>query len=295
MKEFKPRRSILMIEILLYLVFANIALYFISDFVDSYLAVNIFDVMIFLFDLYCLYYIFVILTLKYFVDDNGILIDSLFGVRKIYISYDKVDGYNVSSGGIKGFKLSGFGRLRYALGKYIIDNMGVTNMFATSNRKIVYIHTKDMAYAVSPAEAKQFTDILKSQNIKVAVFKTKKNKNAEIYKDKKVFIPFIIETLVIIIMTLVPFVLYLNNMLPVSMPITFDSKFQPLIMGTGKNFAFKQMSYGVYNMIIMVCMYYASYFHAKYERKSAYKYMYISLAIALIFLLVQTRILIKFL
>ena len=294
MKEFKPKKSIVILEIFVYLILSNIALFLISKFVDSYVEINLFKVLVGMFDVYCLYYILLIGSLKYYINEKGIVINSLFGLRKINIDFDTIDGYYTVSGAIKGFKLTGFGRFRYAFGRYVIENVGVTHMFATASSELVYIHTNSMSYALSPIEASEFINELKENGKEFKTFKINKNKHTEIYKDKKVFIPFILVTIIIIVMILVPFLLYLSNKLPVQMPLSFDSNFYPLVQGTGKNFAFKQMSYGVLNMIILVCMYYASYFHAKYDKKSAYKYIYISLAIALTFLILQIRILTNF-
>jgi hypothetical protein len=83
-------------------------------------------------------------------------------------------------------------------------------------------------------------------------------------------------------------------MIPNNMPLNFDAKFNPIKMGTSKQFAFTQMIYGVLNMALLFCMYYASYFCAKYDRKSAYKFIYLSLIVAMIFLIMQFKILINF-
>ena len=73
------------------------------------------------------------------------------------------------------------------------------------------------------------------------------------------------------------------------MPLSFNSNFEPARYGTGKQFAFKQMIYGVLNMAILFCMYYASYFYAKYDRKSANKFIYVSFIVSIVFFLFQLR------
>jgi hypothetical protein len=78
------------------------------------------------------------------------------------------------------------------------------------------------------------------------------------------------------------------------MPMSFDSKFTAIQFGTGKQFAFKQMVYGLFNMAILFCMYYAAYFCAKYDRKSSYKFIYISLILTLALLTIQIKILVTF-
>ncbi len=76
--------------------------------------------------------------------------------------------------------------------------------------------------------------------------------------------------------------------------MSFNSAFNPIKMGTGKQFAFKQAIYGVLNMAILFCMYYAAHFHAKYDKKSAKTYIYVSLFIAIVFFLMQFKTLANF-
>jgi len=80
-------------------------------------------------------------------------------------------------------------------------------------------------------------------------------------------------SIIILTLTLNPFILYLKHGIPDIMTLSFDANFSPIKMGTSKQFAFTQMVYGVLNMALLFCMYYASYFCAKYDRKSAYKYI----------------------
>lgn len=85
-------------------------------------------------------------------------------------------------------------------------------------------------------------------------------------RTKKFLIPFLISSIIIIIMTLNPLILYLCNKLPLSIPLKFNAGFKPILFGSGKQFAFKQMVYGVLNMALLFCMYYAAYFYAKYDK-----------------------------
>jgi hypothetical protein len=78
------------------------------------------------------------------------------------------------------------------------------------------------------------------------------------------------------------------------MPLSFNAKFQPTIMGTSKDFVFKQLEYGLLNMALVFCMYYAAHLNAKHHKKSAYKYMYFSLAILIVSLIIQQKVLCSF-
>lgn len=291
MEEFKPKKGLALLEIIMYIVVANGLYLAVNSFVNSYIELTLLQLLVILFNIYCIYYLLITLTLKYQIENNIVIINSLMGIRKIKIHLDDIDGYNVSTGPIKGFKLSGFGRDRYGFGNYVVDNVGVTHMFASSNSEVIYLHSSEISYGISPIDAEKFKNIIEEKDIELQEFETKVNKNRRLYKDKKLFVPFILTTVIIFYIILNPFILYLKQALPASMPLSFDGKFKPIVMGTGKNFVFKQMSYGVLNMIILFCMYYASHFNAKYDKRSAYKFIYIALAIALAFLLFQIKIL----
>ena len=57
----------------------------------------------------------------------------------------------------------------------------------------------------------------------------------------------------------------------------------------------RQIIYGIMNMILLVCIYYASHFCAKYDKKLAQRYIYLSLIISLVFLVSQIQTLVNYL
>ncbi|WP_125152546.1 PH domain-containing protein [Clostridium rectalis] len=280
----------IIMETLLYNGFIVLLLFFIN----SYELSNLIKVALIVINIYEFHYIFMYMSLKYSIDDKYIYIYNIFGLKEEKISLKEIKGYNKSQGRIKGIKLYGYGKDNFALGKSIIDNIGTTKMYITSNSNIFYLKTEDMVYGLSPENAGEFEEILKNKEIQLKKWEYKFNKNTNFYKDKKFIIPFGIVTLIIIYLTLTPFVLYLYGKLPEQMPLSFNANFEPVKMGTGKQFAFKQMTYGVLNMAILLCMYYSSYFYSKYDKKSAYKFIYVSLIVALLFFIIQGRILVTF-
>ncbi|MCW7998332.1 hypothetical protein CFK35_10470, partial [Clostridium sp. cpc1] len=177
----------------------------------------------------------------------------------------------------------------------IIDKLGNTYMYVTSNKTILYLKTDKINYGISPENLEEFELILKQADVKEEDWQFKLNKNTNIFKDKRYFTPFIIVTIMILIITLTPMIFYLYNLLPDKMPLVFDAKFTPVGFGEGKQFAFKQMMYGALNMVILFCMYYVSYFYSKYDKNYAYKFLYISLFFSTVFLIFQIRILHVFL
>lgn len=263
-------------------------------------AVNMYELSILLkltlavLNIYQLYYIMLNLSLRYSIDEDNICIIGAFGLKKVTIPIKSINACKVKSGKIKGIQLYGYSRDYFAFGKSIIEDVGISYMFVTSNKNIIYINTDSMNYGISPCESDEMIEYLVHMGFMDKNWHYSENKNVNFHRDKKFIIPFWIAAVIIIIMTLNPFVLYLCNKLPSEVPLKFDAGFKPVLLGNSKQFAFRQMVYGVLNMALMLCMYYAAYFYAKYDKKSAYKFMYIPLIMAAAFLIMQSRILLSF-
>ena len=280
--------------ILLMTILYNALILILLRFTDSYIVASLLKLMLVGFNIYQGYYMLLFLSIKCIIDDENLKIHALWSLKKITIPLKEIEGYTTSTGKIKAVKLYGTATNSFAIGRFFIDKIGMSRMFVTDNGKIFHIKTKNMNYSVSPFDFKKFEETLVSQNIKAIEWKYKVNKDYNLYKDNRFIVPFIIVSIIILILTLNPLILYLKHSLPSTMPLTFDANFNPIKVGTGKQFAFTQMVYGVLNMALLFCMYYASHFCAKYDRKSAYKYIYLSLAVAVIFLIMQFKILINF-
>lgn len=292
MKYIRPCKSLLLVlDVIVISALVNILTLIIGNFINTYTIIVFFKVFLVVFNLYQIYYLLKCITLKYYYDNDNIYISAFRGLKKVAIPFSEIDMYQKSEGEINGVKLFGYGKNKFAFGIFFVENIGTTNMYCTSTSNIIYIKVKDMIYAISPESVQEIENKLRNLNIPFEQWTYKKNKRVNLGKDKHFMIPFIIVTVVILAMTIVPFVFYWKGMLPAKMPLSFDSKFNPIVYGTAKGFAFKQMMYGAYNMIILFCMYYVSYFYSKYSRKLAYKYIYVPLIISSAFFIVQIRIL----
>jgi hypothetical protein len=225
---------------------------------------------------------------KYIVDEDSISTNSIFGLRKVKVLFNEIKSYQVDKGSIKGVKLSGYGNNHFDIGKSVIDNIGTTTTFLTSSKYIIYFRTDNINLAISPIDHAEIENIFALKGIKNEKW-VSENKKSNIYKDKNFLIPFFIASLVVLFLIFNPFILYLTGKLPANMPLNFDQYFQPLKYGTGKQFALSQTGYGLLNMALLFCMYYVSYFYSKYDEKSSYKYIYLSLFVSLIFLFIQIR------
>lgn len=246
------------------------------------------------FNLYQLYYIFTYISINYSVDNEFIYITSAFGLKTIKILITEIKGYKKDTGLIKGVKVSGYGRSYFAIGRSVIDRIGMAYMFVTSTKNIIYLKTEGLSYGISPENFNEFEEKINKFNIEEIDWEYKPKKNVHLYKDKRFMFPFIIVSIMAIVLTLNPVVLYLLNKIPPIMPLDLDANFVAVKLGSAKQFAFKQCIYGVLNMALLFCMYYAAYFYARYDKKYAYKFIYVPLISSLIFLLMQIKILINF-
>lgn len=290
MDVYKSTKGIGSIIILSVLLFIDICGVFLKELINQYMVLCLIEVAIIILNIYGFYYWFLSISLKYVIDEKNLYIVGVFGLKNIKIPFKNIEGYKVcKKNKIKGVKLRGIGNGTYAFGRYFIDEIGVTRMFVSSNKKIIYIKTKDINYAVSPKEIENFTEKLNKQGIHSLEWEYTQRNSVILYKDKAFMIPFISVSILIIIFTITPVMLYIKGMLPEKMPLSFDAGFNPIRMGTGKQFAVKQAIYGVLNMGILFCMYYAAHFHAKYDKKSAKTYIYVSLFTAIVFFLMQIK------
>ena len=291
MKTYKSLKGIGFFYILAITILFNILIVGSLYLIDSYILVTLIYALFIICNGYQIKYMLISLTTRYVIREDNVEISSILGLKKISIPMNTIEKYMKTEGTIRGVKLSGYGSHSFAFGKFVISKIGTTSMFATSNKSIIYLDTIDMNYGISPENIEDFEKTLYEKGIEKSEWERPVAKATNLYRDKRFMIPFISVTLVIFVIILNPFVLYLRGALPDRMPLSFDSNFIPLEHGSGKKFAIAQAVYGVLNMAILFCMYYASHFYSKYDKKSAYKFVYISLIIAGIFLAMQFRIL----
>lgn len=294
MEFYKSKKGNGIFYIISSIIAYNILIVLLIHYINSYEISIFLKTALIAFNIYEFYYLGMFLSIKYAFDDNNIYIIGLFGLRKIKVPFTQIKTYNVVKGQIKGVRISGYGNRVFALGRSIIDKIGTTHMFTTSGKEVLYLNTQGINYGISPVDSTEFIKKLNYLDISEKVFEIEKKKVVNLHRDINFIIPFVIVAVISILVTLIPIILYLTNKIPSQMPLSFDASFQKLTMGTGKDFAFKQMTYGLLNMAILFCMYYASYFYAKYDENVAYRYIYIALLTSALFLLMQFRILYTF-
>lgn len=292
MVTYKPVKGIGLYRLLGAMFLYNFIIIAAVAFIDTYVISSLLKLFLVLFNVYQLYYFLLLTTLKYGIDDEYLYIMNIF--RKLRIPFKHIEGYQSSSENVNGIRLSGYSTNDFAIGKSFIKKIGTTNMFVTANKNIFYFKCGEINYAISPNKYDNFESTIKEKGVNPSAWEYTLKKETSLHKDRTFMLPFFIVTIINIILTLNPFILYLMDKLPAAMPLSFDSSFMPLELGTGKQFAFNQTIYGALNMVIQLCMYYASHFYAKYDRRSANKFIYSSLIISVTFLFIQLRILYAF-
>ncbi|MGE5629142.1 MAG: PH domain-containing protein [Solirubrobacterales bacterium] len=294
MQKFLPEKGYGAWYIAIATIIIDAVLSVVLKFSNSYEIALVLQVFFVVFNLYQLYYLFMYLSINYVVENEELKIISLFGMKKVSIPFSEIKCYKTFSGKIKGIKLSGYGADNFNIGRSVIEKTGTTYMYVTNSKNIVYINTNGMNYGLSPKDIDKFLQCLGINEVCETNYEYRTVKHINLFKDKRFAVPFAICTILIGIITIYPILRYLNHTIPAVMPMSFDSKFQPISFGTGKQFAFKQMTLGLLNLAILFCMYYASVFIARYDKKAVYKYIYVALILSVIFIIVQGKIFLTF-
>ncbi|MEG1257024.1 PH domain-containing protein [Clostridium sp.] len=293
MNSFNGNKKLEIIPTILTIITLNIVGFIIIYLLDSYLMLNLIKVILVICNIFYIYHILVWFTVKYHISENEIRICCLGGMKEIVLNIEDIESYTAEEGKIKGIGLSGISSNKFAIGRIAVKNLGTTRMFVTNSSKVIYLKTKnidDVNYAISPKEYKAFEIALKAANVFERPWTKDYNKSPKLYKEKKFMIPLFITSLIILIITFAPLIFYILNKLPDIIPLVLNASGTVIEVGTDKQFAFSQMIYGLLNMAVLFCMYYAAHFCAKYDKKAAYRYIYISLFVAITFLYLQIRL-----
>lgn len=295
MQEYINKRGKAPLVSFFYIAVVDIITFLLMEVIDVYTIVYLIKIFLVAFNIYEFYYLFLSVTLNYVIDDEAVYIKGLLGIKNVKIPFIEIEGYKDSKGLINGVKLFGTGKNKFAFGRSVLNKIGITRMFVTNSEEVIYLKTEEINYAISPEESEKFKKALQERNIEHVDWEHKPDRTVSLHKQKKFMIPFIFVSAIIMLSIITPLVLYLNQMFPSEMPLNFNSKFEAIKMGTGKQFAFKQMIYGALNMGILFCMYYAAHFHVKYDKNTAHRYIYVSMIVSVAFFLMQVKTLIDYL
>ena len=292
MNSFSSNKKLEIMPTIVTFVVLNVIGVWAAHILDSYLMLSLIRVVLVICNIFYLYHIGIWLTVKYEITNSEVTINALGGLKKVILPLSDIECYTVGKGKIRGISLSGISSNKFAIGRIVVKNLGTSRMFVTSGSSIIYLKTEDISYALSPKKFKEFMEVLNKLGIEEKTWKKEYNKVNKLHKDKKFILPLVITSIIILFTTFYPMVLYILNKLPDIMPLVLNVSMEAAEVGTDKQFAFSQMLYGILNMAVMFCMYYAAHFCAKYDKKSAYRYIYISLLVAMVFLYLQMRLLI---
>ncbi|MGL4740083.1 MAG: PH domain-containing protein [Sarcina sp.] len=295
MKSFSVKKGYAGRELIAYLLLCDAIMFILFNIIEGYIETRFIGLVIFFFTIWCIYYIVLNYTITYQITDDEFIINLFWGIKKIRLNFTDINGFLLKEEYIDGFKMYGIGKNKYAFGKMVVKGVGSTRAFVTNPKKIIYLHTEGDSYAISPSDIDGVLEILFSKNIPIKEFETKVNIQRDLFKNKRFVSLVMITFIVISSIIIVPFLLYLLSRLPGKMPLIFDATFKVVMFGSGKEFAIRQMILGIGLIIIFICIYYTSYFIAKYDVKIAIRYMYIPFIISLLMAFIQLQILINYL
>ncbi|MEG0132495.1 MAG: PH domain-containing protein [Clostridium sp.] len=293
MNSFDANKKMEIIPTILTIVALNIVGFLTIYLLDSYLILTLIKTILLICNIFYLYHIGVWFTVKYQVSQSEIKISCIGGLKKVTLPIGIVESYTVGEGKIKGIALSGMTANKIAIGRIAIKDLGTTRLFVTNTSRIIYLKTKDpgdVNYAISPKDFEGFQVRLRECGIGKTPWIKSYNKVPKLYKERKFMITLFITSAIVLIITFTPLMLYILNELPDVMPLVMNGAGKAVEVGTDKQFAFSQMTYGLLNMAVLFCMYYAAHFCAKYDKKAAFRYMYISLFVAIVFLGLQIKL-----
>lgn len=291
MRVYESDRHLEILSTIFAIIFINMLGVIIIGLLDSYLMLNLVRVTLALCNLFYIYHIGTWATIKYQVTDSDIVITAWGGLKKVIIPINSIECFTTISGKIEGIAISGISNNRFSIGRVVVKNLGTSRMFVPSSREILYLKTESMNYGISPLDMVSFKKELTDAGIKDQIWNKEYNKARGFYKEKNFIIPLIISSIIVLLITFMPMILYVFNKLPDAMPLTLSGSMDVVRIGTDKQFVFSQMIYGGLNMAVLFCMYFAAHFCAKYDKKVAYRYIYVSLAVAILFLYIQIRLL----
>lgn len=287
MNTFRSDKKIEILPTIMTLIALNIFGVIIIYLMDSYLMLSLTKMVLILCNIYFIYHIGVWFSVKYEITGEEVKIIAWGGIKKVNLKIKDIESFVVKQGKIKGIGLSGVSSNKFSIGRIAVQGLGTTRMFVTDNENIIYLKTEEMNYGISPKSCKEFEAALQELGVQNREWKKEYNKVHGLYKEKKFMIPMIITSVILIVITFMPIILYVLNKLPDIMPLAINSTMSVAKVGTDKQFAFSQMLYGVLNMAIFFCMYYAAHFCAKYDKKAAYRYIYVALFVAATFFYLQ--------
>ncbi|SHJ45058.1 PH domain-containing protein [Hathewaya proteolytica DSM 3090] len=288
MSRYKSVKNYFPLLVLIVLIIACIIGVYATKYIESYVVTLLIKTGLIVYTIYEIYYIISAVTIVYYVDDRYIYIKSFLNLRNVKVDFNNIRGYDIKQE--MGVKLSGFNLGKMAIGRFFTENVGITRMFVTNDKNIMYFLCDDLSYAITPRDMEGMVMELKKHDISIKNQCHHKIKDSNLNRDPKFLIPFAISCIIVVLIVAVPSYLYFYEKLPYTMPLNFSINFAPLEMGTAKQFVFQQMIYGILNLILILCMYFAAQCNDKYYTKARYKYVIISLVTSIIFFIVQCRI-----
>ncbi len=163
--DFRPEKSNLRNSLLLILIFLDISLLLLFDFFPS-MATRVGIGFLFLFSNgFAIYYIALLSTLKYRLTEDLLIISGAFNIKYIKIPIQEIESYSRSITLLNKYGNLGLSSNRFCIGRGHDNNGESAELFITSSRKAVFLHTTLGNFGISPGMADEFISRLRALGI----------------------------------------------------------------------------------------------------------------------------------
>lgn len=212
--KFYPERSQFMNNLIMTLIGFLVTMGFILRFSESILLKSLMMLLMFILIILSGYYFVLLKTLYYEINDDNIVIGSVFRFLNHTIPLKDIRFFTERITLLNHSGLAGMLSKRFSVGKGYMRGLGKVDMYITSSRKTIYFGTDYRNYAISPENMAAFSQALLKKGIPEKFPQRPLLESDILESDEKLKQYFILNTLMILTYIGVPLILFYQNSLP---------------------------------------------------------------------------------
>lgn len=222
------------------------------------------------------YYILLVSTLYYKIDEEYLVIGSILKFNDVEIRLRDIEFYSERITLINQSGIPGLLSKRFSVGKGYIEGLGKVNMFITSSKKAVYFGTDQGYYAISPENPHEMISLLKKENImEKNIFRDVQE--SDVLRSVETVRQYLLFDAVLIMMVIsFPVILYYLGYLPNYISITLVSE-GLLSYIPSKIFVNNTIFYGSMNLLLLLIFTVLSKTYSRIDRIYYYRLMTVPL------------------
>ncbi len=284
--EYKPERNNIRTIIIAALLLADLILIVLFLNMDSSRIRGMLTFIFLLINAFGLYLIRLIITLKYILTDQELIITGTLNLRKIKIPVSDIESWSRK---ITLLDTSGLGlsTARFAIGKGLDNNGDQAELLITSSKKVIYLKTKNGNYGISPEKADEFIAQLKALDIPQQSGSERRYLQQDQNRSRSNLNQIMLYCILLMaILLLIPVVMYFTGLMPQLVRTAAVSYM------TRKAYLEAVFTRGLIALVVMLVSYGVTILLSAIEGKYYYRIMFIPLifVIVLLFFEVNTQL-----